>query len=387
MLKAMSVPVYALSIHADYKCGNSGACCAAGWDVPVEVPIYYSLKEALAAGLLHPVPEAAGLDPFIVEPDLPEDTGAMFQVTDDGKCVFLNRRDRLCVIHRDLGAEAQASTCRHFPRIAVVDRRGTSITLSHFCPTAASLLFRDTVPVRIVEGPRAFPPSDYEGLIVEDDAFPPLLTRSMLMDLEGYAAWERHMVGVFAHVERAPEEGLANLVRDAGVLARWRPGTVTLAGAIAALPSLPSLPSGRIEADVPEALAGSLALHHEVVLAMPEDLRPESDDDDLERAYVELVRPLWPAFAAPLNRYLAAKAFASWSAYPGRGIATIVRGLDAALAVVRVESARECRNAGHPLDAAMLLQAFRSADFALNHLAVGEDLCAAWAAAEPDPTR
>ena len=52
------------------------------------------------------------------------------------------------------------------------------------------------------------------------------------------------------------------------------------------------------------------------------------------------------------------------------------------LAVVRVEASRECRNAGHPLDAAMLLQAFRSADFALNHLAVGEDLCAAWGAAE-----
>ena len=115
---------------------------------------------------------------------------------------------------------------------------------------------------------------------------------------------------------------------------------------------------------------------------MPEDLRPDSDDVDLGRAYAEFVRPVWEDCAAPLNRYLAAKSFASWSAYQGRGVATIVRGLEAALAVVRVEVSRECRNAGRALDAALLLQAFRSADFALNHLAVGEDLCAAWSIAE-----
>jgi hypothetical protein len=237
-------------------------------------------------------------------------------------------------------------------------------------------LFRDDVPVEIIEGPRAFPPSDYEGLTVEEDAFPPLLTPSMLMDLDGYTAWERHMVGVFAQVERAPEQGLATLVRDARVLAHWRPGPITLAAAVAALPT------DRVDAAAPETLGASLALHHEVVFAMPEDLRPDSDDADLDRAYAEFVRPVWDACAAPLNRYLAAKSFASWSAYQGRGIATIVRGLEAALAMVRVEVSRECRNAGHALDAALLLQAFRSADFALNHLAVGEDLCAAWAAAE-----
>jgi hypothetical protein len=183
-------------------------------------------------------------------------------------------------------------------------------------------------------------------------------------------------VAVFAAVTRPPEEGLATLARDARVLAGWKPGAVPLADAIAALPS------ARERGDPPAGLADSLRLHHEVVHAMPEDLRPDSDDTDLEGAYTSLVQPVWGRFAAPLNRYLAAKAFASWSAYQGRGIATIVRGLEAALAVVRVEASRECRSAGHPLDAALLLQALRSADFALNHLAVGEDLCAAWAAAE-----
>lgn len=70
------------------------------------------------------------------------------------------------------------------------------------------------------------------------------------------------------------------------------------------------------------------------------------------------------------------------TAYQGRGVLTIVRGLDAALALVRVEAARQCRNAGRRLDADLLREAFRQADFILNHLAVGEDLAAVWSHVE-----
>jgi hypothetical protein len=42
--------VYSLSIHADYRCRHSGACCTADWDVPVELPLYKTLDDALAAG-------------------------------------------------------------------------------------------------------------------------------------------------------------------------------------------------------------------------------------------------------------------------------------------------------------------------------------------------
>jgi hypothetical protein len=56
--------------------------------------------------------------------------------------------------------------------------------------------------------------------------------------------------------------------------------------------------------------------------------------------------------------------------------------LEAALALVRVEAARQCRNAARPLDRDLLLEAFRQADFALNHLAVGEDLAKAWSVVE-----
>ena len=49
---------------------------------------------------------------------------------------------------------------------------------------------------------------------------------------------------------------------------------------------------------------------------------------------------------------------------------------------MRVEAARQCRDAAAPLDAERLKQAFRQADFVLNHLAVGEELADAWSVAE-----
>src|SRR3970282_2012450 len=110
----------------------------------------------------------------------------------------------------------------------------------------------------------------------------------------------------------------------------------------------------------------------EVMSAVPAELKPAADDDGLEDAMASHVRPVWDDYRAPINRSRAAKAFASWTAYQGRGVKTIVRGLEAAFALVRVESARQCRNAGRHLDTDLLREAFRSADFALNHLAVGE---------------
>ena len=371
----MSSPVFALSIHADYKCRHSGACCTADWDVPVELPVYRSLDDQVRRGLLRVAPAAQPLDPFVVEPDLPDGAAAMLERTHDGDCVFFERDSHLCVVHRDTGEESLPATCRHFPRLAVADSRGTFVTLSHFCPTAASMLFREDVNLEIVQAPSAFPPADYDGLTVTGDDLPPLLSPSMLMDPGAYSAWERHMVRRCA-ADVLPESVVATLAADAMRLRAWRPGEMALAEAIRLLP----------DALAPEttapSLIRSLELRNEVVDAIPDDLKPPPDDDGLEDAYRDHVRFAWPAFARPINRYLAAKAFASWTAYQGRGLATIVCGLDAALALVRIESARQCRDAVRALDRDLLLEAFRSADFALNHLAVGEDLAARWSGVE-----
>src|SRR4030095_8008646 len=191
MLAVMSV--YSLSIHADYRCRHSGACCTADWDVPVEVPLYRTLDEALSAGTVAPAGRLDGNSAvLIVEDQLPHDAAAMVARTATGDCVFYPRNSGLCVIHRDLGEPMLPATCRHFPRLAVRDGRGTFISLTHYCPTAAASLFRDDVEIEIIQSPRAFPPADYEGLRVDPEAWPPLLHPRMLMDPDGYSAAGRH---------------------------------------------------------------------------------------------------------------------------------------------------------------------------------------------------
>jgi Fe-S-cluster containining protein len=182
--------VFALSIHADYRCRHSGACCTADWDVPVELPLYRSLDEALTSGRVVPAAQAdPPSSPLIVDKDLPKDAAAMVARTPAGDCVFYHRHSGLCVIHRDLGEPMLPATCRHFPRLAVRDARGTFISLTHFCPTAAASLFRDDVAIEIVRDPAAFPEAPYEGLVITEDDWPPLLRPDVLADAESYTAW------------------------------------------------------------------------------------------------------------------------------------------------------------------------------------------------------
>ena len=196
------------------------------------------------------------------------------------------------------------------------------------------------------------------------------------MDLAGYSAWEYHMVARCAETGMSPEAVVETLTRDARLLRNWSPGGITLVDAVRTLPDWPE------RTDATGTVEASVTLFEQVMRAVPDDLRPPPDESGLDSAFAHFVRPAWSTFHAPLNRYLAAKAFASWTAYQGRGIMTIVRGLDAALSVVRLESARQCRNARRALDAGLLRDAFRRADFILNHLAVAEELAEAWSLAE-----
>jgi len=169
---------------------------------------------------------------------------------------------------------------------------------------------------------------------------------------------------------------VATLASDAATLKTWRPGAGRLDDFVR------RLPDDFVPVAAPDSLAGSHRLRDEVVTAIPDDLKPVPDHAGLDAAYAAHVRPAWSSFQRPINRYLAAKAFASWTAYQGKGVAAIVRGLDAALALVRIEASRHARDAGRTLDRDLMVEAFRNADFALNHLAVGEDLAAVWSRAE-----
>lgn len=219
-----------------------------------------------------------------------------------------------CAIHRDLGAEHKPVACRHFPRLALLDPRGVSLTVSHYCPTAAALLFRDAIALRIVHDAPAFPPTDeYEGLDARD-VMPPLLRPGMLWDYDGYTAWEEEAIALLARADVTPEAALGQLAATARAIERWHPADGTLAGSVRRAFS-------ELAAEAPRA--------------------PVSR---------------WGANARTVNRYLAARLFASWLPYRAQRLSDLVRELDRAHAILVEEAGRSG-----------LLEGIRASDLRIVH--------------------
>ena len=299
------------------------------------IPVEPLCEERLAAGGLadpvRPFERHAGLTVLALAPE--------------GECVFFERargeRPALCAVHRTLGSAALPSACRHFPRVAVTDDGGTFVTLSHFCPTAASLLFRDDVPLAVVEAPAAFHSVDaYEGLDARG-TLPPLLRAGMLMDLDGHHAWERHVVAVLGDARHSAESAIAQIARHAEDVRTWKPGGRSLAahierigrcagteapapaaredqartegsprepGAAAAAAAAAVVPVRRLD-----GADGELQALNEVARAcvLP-GLSWQPTPPELASVDRTWVAPVRNAFAQPVRRYLASKAFGSW---------------------------------------------------------------------------
>jgi len=391
--------VRALSIHAGYHCRNTGVCCSSGWEIPVEQGVEMHLRNALGAGRLR-IPEAGvpstlaraggAVACFRTVPALPHGAKVVLAADSSGRCTFLDADER-CAIHRQLGPEALPSACRDFPRVVTLTPLGVSITLSHYCPTAASMLFTPVTlsdprlpggegsALRILENPPGFPPSwPYEGLDARD-ALPPLLRPGVLMDWPSLERWEEFAVSVLGDETRTPEAALDVLAGAAEEARRWTPEQGALEDRFSTarkrtssdaeeLP-LPQSPASGISGvsrsvcqslDPPawQVVADSIP-HGSLLPSPPYGL------DDAER----LVTMGWPSLATPILHWLAAKAFASWLALQGEGLRTTVLGLRLALDVLRAEAGRGCAGAGRTLDAGLLKEAVRRADLLLVHLA------------------
>ena len=110
-----------------------------------------------------------------------------WRVRPDGHCVF--HGDRGCGVY-----SMRPSSCSHFPYVCLIDQRGVHVTLSHYCPTAAAMLFDHDGPIEIVEGPA--PPTGLdipEGLDARD-SLPPLASPNRLMSFDEFSAWEENAV-------------------------------------------------------------------------------------------------------------------------------------------------------------------------------------------------
>ncbi len=363
----MESRVFCLSVHAPYRCHHSGACCTSGWPIPVEVGLRPQLDEAIAAGRL--VLPGRRRAEFVESADLPAGAAGILGHDPSGDCSCYERDVRRCAIHRQLGEAFLPASCRHFPRVCLVDRDGVFVTLSHYCPTAASLLFSPTAPLAIVEAPGTFARPPLEGLDARD-ALPPLLHPRMLLDRATYRAWERFVVASM-ELAATPEGALGRVIAVTETIRRWQPeqGPIgdCLAKAIERAPVEKAL--RRRPALTPEVLALDALVRD----AVPADLRPPAPGDACA-AFDTLVAPTWGKFTSPIRRYLAARAVGNWCSYQGRGLRTVARSLVASLAVVRVEAARLCAASNTPLDSDLLKEALRAADLIQVHLASREDM-------------
>jgi len=357
----------ALSIHADYRCQNTGVCCSSGWDVPVEPGIEEGLREALAGGSLR-APAAASC--FRPVAGLPHGARVVFQNDDRGRCVFLGSGDRpLCSVHHQLGPGSLASACRDFPRIVTLSPLGVSITLSHHCPTAAGLLFSEQNGLAIVRDPPAFPSSrPYEGLDARE-SFSPLLRPGVLMGWDAYARFEEHAVATLARDELSPEEALGLLVARAEAARGWRPEDGAFDGHLERC--LREAPFVQVERP---SRAESLRAWRVVASCVPAGHPHPSPPLEGDSRSGGSESGEWGQLGGPVRRWLAARAFASWMALQGEGLRTTVGALSLSLEVLRAEAARDTGEGTSPLGAPRLHEAFRRADLLLVHLADPEAL-------------
>jgi Fe-S-cluster containining protein len=373
--------VQSLALHAEYRCGRSGVCCTSGWEIPVEPEVEERLRLAFRSGTLRLAPADPGFRGW-------PSHGARVALGCDahGRCHFFETSGgNGCAIHAQLGEDAMPSACRHFPRVVRLTPRGVDVTLSHYCPTAVGLLFRDLVPegaavarrdpdarrdplLRIVLNPPSFPPSwPYQGLDARD-AVPPLLRPGVLMSWEGLERWESHAVAVLAEA-RTAEDAVVRLAADAERLRAWTPQDGDfdrflereLAREARGLPASAGDPG-----------ATRLSAWDEVAATVPATAgsgpRPQRPAERAAAGW-SLVAAGWPLGQGPIRRWLAAKAFAGWLALQGEGVRTAVVGLRVALGVLRAEAARGCAEAGRALDEELLREALRRADLLLVHFA------------------
>ena len=359
----MSVPVRALSIHADYRCRSSGACCRSGCEIPVEPGAEERIHAGIGEGRLHPA--VAWSRPVA---GLPHGARVALRVLPSGDCVFLEHGEpRLCAVHRQLGEDALPPPCRQFPRVATLLPSGVSLTLSHYCPTAAAQLFRDDMALAVVSDPPAFPASwPYEGLDARD-ALPPLLRPGVLMSWAAHRRLEEHAVAVLGREPLSIGQALAVLGAEAEALRAWDKG----AGPFDEFAVRVTASTGRAPEDQ-RPFDSALDDWERVAAVVPKaNPRPESPRAavaafGLDRA-AAIVDDACTSQRRPVGRWLAAKAFASWLALQGEGLRTSVLGLRVAYSVLRAEAARGVAEAG-AVDAERLKQAIRRADLLLVHL-------------------
>jgi hypothetical protein len=223
------------------------------------------------------------------------------------------------------------------------------------------LLLTD-VDLSIVE---AVPPlrleSNMEGLDAAD-ALPPLLRPGLLCDTEGYDAWERAGVAIFANPQRRYNECLDDLAAATERSRAWMPGAVSLRDHVLDSHRAPNV-------DVSTAWCEGSAIARIARLtagAVGDDLRTIPDFNAQWNRWFDANDADW--FDQGMKNYLAARLFGNWVAYQGQGLRSIVEWLRTCDAVVRHFLLRRLLESARPLDRSAFIESVRSSDLLLLHV-------------------
>jgi hypothetical protein len=305
--------VCTLSFFSGYACRERGACCTAGWPIPIEREPLARVRRALTDGLLHPASRTSDL--FVVSPDAPDDAPALVACTSTG-CVF-HRADAArarCELQRTLGVAALPHACRQFPRVVVAAPNRLSVTLSAFCPTVTELLHDDVEPA-IVARSRA------EGEVLTGldttGGLPPALRPDMLMSWEAWWRWEAAAIRVIRGAGTSAE-AIARLSIAVERVRGWHPADGNLEERIdtAFAPLTSCLPP---TGDAPPTLPDIDTVVDGLVGCVPGPFQ--------QTAHEALMRRGRPVRDDVRRRLLAAHAFANWTAHLGEGLRTWLRSI------------------------------------------------------------
>lgn len=292
--------------------------------------------------------------PAPLVPSLENGAAMSLARTADGWCGF--RQDQRCSLQLSGGEEMLPSACRHFPRVFLRDRRGTMVTLSHYCPSAAALLLGSR-PIEVVD---AAPPlalrEPIEGLDASD-ALPPLVRPGLLADIQGYAAWEEAALLEWA---TAPSAHVA-LERISAATERIRQWTPVRGPLIHAVTGAFGAAGLATEGDEPGLSEGFGAVRE---VTGPHPLL--NVEDGFSEIWTMLQAESGDVLRRPIANYMAACTFANWTAYRGQGLRTVVAWLQGCYDVLRVQLVRHASRAGE-VNREVLIESFRMADFIIVH--------------------
>lgn len=391
-------PVHVLNFQRDFQCRHSGACCTAGWHIPVEPRTLDALAQAQRDGRFHVAgyPPADGPEAWVDTREPPEGAAGILRTGANGACIcFEPDRGRLCAIQRQVGHDALPSACRQFPRVTLVDDRGAHVALSHYCPTVAAMLVGSAgVAADIVCLPPGHPGRREADGFDARGAVPPFVRSGVAFDMASHDAWERAIVRALGHPAADADARLALVAAAAEDLRGWTPARGAMVDEVSRITGAlndrlwreraavtPDAPGTADTADI-TAIAG---LFDTVAASVPADLPRPACPPDLADSDRLFVAPVWTALSLPVGRFLAAKAFASPVAWQGEGLRTQVMALAAARAVLRVELARLAGAARRPADEAIVIGAARAADALIEHLSDRPSLVRRWASVESLP--